>query len=343
MSRRVRTLSASAVLLLVLVVLGATLRVPYVVLGPGPTFNTLGVDDEGNPIIAIDGREPNRTTGHLNLTTVSVRSQDVTVFEAIKGWLAGDRVVVPRETVYPPGRSTEEVDKANTQDFVNSQDAAETAAFCALGYPAGLGIRSIADGSQAAGILEVGDVLVSVGGNAVSDVDSLSAVLAKTQPGQTIDVAIQRAGVESSVQVTLVPASDGGAGGRLGITVSTGCHAPFDVDLGLANSIGGPSAGLMFALGIIDMVGDVDLTGGDFIAGTGTISAAGDVGPIGGIPLKMIAAKRAGATVFLAPAGNCGEVRGNTPDGLTVIKVQTLKGALEDLEDIQTGQPITSC
>jgi PDZ domain-containing protein len=342
-SRRVRTLAASAVLLLVLVVLAATLRVPYVVLGPGPTYNTLGADDAGAPIIAIDGRTPNVTSGHLNLTTVSVRSQNVTVFEAIKGWLAGDQVVVPRETIYPPGRSTQDVNKANTQDFVNSQDSAETAAFCELGYPQGLGVSSISAGSQAAGVLAVGDVLVSVAGTKLGDIASLSALLGATVPGQILDVGIQRRGADSTVQVTLVAASDGTSGGRLGITVSTGCHAPFEVDLGLANSIGGPSAGLMFALGIIDMVGDTDLTGGKFIAGTGTINAAGDVGPIGGIPLKMIAAKRAGATVFLAPADNCGEVRDNTPAGLTVIKVDTLHGAIADLKDLQTGGAITTC
>ena len=343
MSRRVRTLAASAVLLLVLVVLAATLRVPYVVLGPGPTYNTLGVDDAGAPIIAIDGRTPNDTSGHLNLTTVSVRSQNVTVFEAIKGWLAGDRVVVPRETIYPPGVSTDEVNKSNTQDFVNSQDSAQTAAFCELGYPAGLGVSSISDGSLATGVLDVGDVLVSIGGTAVTDVASLTAVLAATAPGQVVDVGIQRRGTDSTVAVTLVAATDGTSGGRLGITVSTGCHAPFEVDLGLANSIGGPSAGLMFALGIIDMVGDTDLTDGKFIAGTGTITADGAVGPIGGIPLKMIAARRAGATVFLAPADNCAEVRGNTPDGLTVIKVDTLHGAIEDLKDLQSGGAITTC
>lgn len=343
MSRRVRTLAASAVLLLVLVVLAATLRVPYVILGPGPTYNTLGVDDAGAPIIALDGRIPNDTSGNLNLTTVSVRSQNVTVFEAIQGWLAGDRVVVPRETVFPPGRTADEVNEANTQDFVNSQDSAQTAAFCELGYPDGIGVSSISEGSLAGGSLEVGDVLVSLAGSPVSTVDSLTAVLSGTVPGQVVEVGIERRGTPSAVQVTLVAASDGSTGGRLGITVSSGCHAPFQVDLGLANSIGGPSAGLMFALGIVDLVGDSDLTGGKFIAGTGTITSAGDVGPIGGIPLKMIAAKRAGATVFLAPADNCGEVRGSTPDGLTVIRVDTLHGAIQDLKDLQNGGDVTTC
>jgi PDZ domain-containing protein len=129
----------------------------------------------------------------------------------------------------------------------------------------------------------------------------------------------------------------------LGVVVADGCLAPFTVDLGLANEIGGPSAGLMFALGIMDKVGTVDLTGGRFIAGTGTIDPKGNVGPIGGIQLKMIAARDKGATVFLAPAGNCGDVRGATPDGLQVVKVTTLHGAVQDLLRIQHGQSVPSC
>ncbi len=99
----------------------------------------------------------------------------------------------------------------------------------------------------------------------------------------------------------------------------------------------------MFALGIIDKVGTVDLTHGRFIAGTGTIDATGAVGPIGGIQLKMIAARRAGATVFLAPAGNCSDVRGNIPNGLDVVKVDSLKSALSDLQSIQDGKAVPHC
>ena len=116
-----------------------------------------------------------------------------------------------------------------------------------------------------------------------------------------------------------------------------------DFMLGLANQIGGPSAGLMFALGIIDKIGTEDLTGGKFIAGTGTIDEKGKVGPIGGIQLKMIAAHNKGATVFLAPAGNCGDVRKATPSGLQVVKVSTLHEAVQDLLDIQKGVSVPGC
>ena len=125
--------------------------------------------------------------------------------------------------------------------------------------------------------------------------------------------------------------------------IETGCFAPFTVNLGLANEIGGPSAGLMFALGIIDKVGPTNLTGGKFIAGTGTIDPSGDVGAIGGIALKMIAARAKGASVFLAPAANCPDVRGAIPGGLDVVKVSNLKGALADLADLKQGTSVPHC
>jgi PDZ domain-containing protein len=143
--------------------------------------------------------------------------------------------------------------------------------------------------------------------------------------------------------VRLTAPPKGGKGARLGITVADGCLAPFEVDLGLGNQIGGPSAGLMFALGIMDKVGKVDLTKGRFIAGTGTIDTDGAVGPIGGIALKMIAARHKGATVFLAPADNCSDVRGAIPKGLEVIKVDTLHSAVQDLLALQAGGDVPHC
>ncbi len=145
------------------------------------------------------------------------------------------------------------------------------------------------------------------------------------------------------MQVTLGPPPKGKQGARFGIEVSTTCLAPVTIDLGLANQIGGPSAGLMFALGIMDKIGSQDLTKGRFIAGTGTIDATGKVGPIGGIQLKMIAARDKGASVFLAPAGNCSDVRKATPAGLKVVKVDALHGAVQDLLKIEKGRSVPGC
>ena len=107
--------------------------------------------------------------------------------------------------------------------------------------------------------------------------------------------------------------------------------------------IGGPSAGMMFALGIIDKLTKYDLTAGRFIAGTGEIEASGKVDPIGGIQQKMTGARQAGATIFLAPASNCSDVRGAIPAGLQVVKVATLNQAVTDLEALDAGRSVPSC
>src|SRR5919201_2144392 len=119
-SRRVRTLLVAGVLFLALFLVAAFMPIPYVVLSPGPTLNTLAADDRGNQIIVIKGHPLNRATGHLNLTTVGVDSDRVTAFAALLGWLQHDRAVVPRASVYPPGQSEEQVNKEDTQQFVES-------------------------------------------------------------------------------------------------------------------------------------------------------------------------------------------------------------------------------
>jgi len=112
---------------------------------------------------------------------------------------------------------------------------------------------------------------------------------------------------------------------------------PFSVEISLKD-VGGPSAGLMFALGIVDKLTPGSLTGGKFIAGTGTIDDSGHVGAIGGIAQKMVGARRKGATVFLSPAGNCAQARDTVPDGLRLVRVKTLSDAVEALEDLKAGR-----
>jgi PDZ domain-containing protein len=341
-NRRTRTLLVSGVLFVVLFVVALTLPVPYVVLSPGPTYNTLGNDSFGHTIIVINGKTPNQTTGHLNMTTVSVSTGSVSVFEAVYGWLAHDKVVVPKSSVYPPGQSQDEVAKRDTQDFAESQDSAVAAASCELGYPKQFGVEQVV-GATSQDKLRPADVLRTLDGKSIDTQPKLIAQLAARKPGDTVSIALTRAGKAATTSVTLGQPLKGRTGGSLGINVGDVCSPPFTVDLGLGNQIGGPSAGLMFALGIMDKVGPVDLTKDMFIAGTGTIDPDGTVGPIGGIQLKMIAARRAGASLFLAPAGNCPDVKGATPKGLKVVKVGTLHDAVQDLLAIQAGRSVAGC
>jgi PDZ domain-containing protein len=345
-SRRVRTLLVAGALFLILLVLAMTLPVPYVVLSPGPTYNTLGtyqVNSKDQPIIVIDGRTPNKTTGNLNLTTVSYSTSKLTVFDALSAWLQSDQVVVPRSSLFPPGQSTADVDKQNTADFTESQDNAVAAAGCELGYPSRFGVLTVLSDGAAAKKLQPGDLLNTLNGQPVDSQAKLLAQLQKETPGTTVTLGITRVGKPQDVQVTLAKPLAGRTGASLGIGPGDVCQMPFTVDLGLGNQIGGPSAGMMFALGIIDKVGTDDLTDGRFVAGTGTIDADGNVGAIGGIQLKMIAARNAGATVFLAPAGNCSDVNGAIPSGLDVVKVSTLHQAVQDLDATAKGQSVAHC
>lgn len=118
------------------------------------------------------------------------------------------------------------------------------------------------------------------------------------------------------------------------------------VTLELAD-VGGPSAGLMFSLGIIDKIqGDGrggDLTGGRTIAGTGTITASGEVGPVGGVPLKVVAARRDGATVFLLPRSECSQASENLPDGLRLVPVRDLDDAVSALKALSSEGKVPSC
>jgi PDZ domain-containing protein len=342
-TRRARTLLVAGVLFLVLFVLAILMPVPYVVLSPGPTLNTLTTDDQGNTIIVIKGRQPNKTTGNLNLTTVDITTKRVTAFQALIGWLQHDRVVVPRSAIYPPGQSEEQVNQQDTAQFASSQDNATAAAFCQLKYPKGFGVIGVDANAGAKDKLKAFDQLQTLNGTSIDSQDKLTAALAKYKPGDTVTVVFKRLGKPSTASIKLSAPAQGQKGARIGITVGPQCFAPFEVDLGLGDQIGGPSAGLMFALGIIDKVGDIDLTKGAYIAGTGEIDSTGAVQPIGGIQLKMIAARRAGATIFLAPKDNCSDVRGAVPKGLNVIRIDALSDAVQDLLDVQTGKPVPHC
>jgi PDZ domain-containing protein len=333
-------LSVGVVLLVVFGVLGAAVPVPYVAQVPGPTFDTLGEID-GEPIISVQGRERNETEGELTLTTVGVSGAGLSLVEAVQGWFDSEVSVVPAETVYPPGNSEEEIRDANRQAFLTSEEAAEVAALAELGYPVKVVVRGLSDASPAEGQLQEGDAVESVDGRPTPDLATLDAVLASIPGGTTVPVAYTRLGAPGTATVTTRAAEDE-PGSLLGVLVRQQPAAPFDVDIAVED-VGGPSAGLMLTLGILDLVGDTDLTGGATVAGTGTMSPDGVVGPIGGIQLKMIAAREIGAELFLVPADNCADATGAPQSGLTLARVSDLDQALTALEDFRAGRTPLSC
>ena len=329
-----------AVLLVLFGVLGAAVPVPYVAEVPGPTYNTLG-DINGTPIISVTGRDRNHVTGNLNLTTVGVSRAGLSLVEAVRGWFDDEVSVVPEESVYPPDQTEEETQKQNRQAFLTSEQAAESAALSELGYPDKVVVQGLSDGSPSKGQLQEGDAIEAIDGRPTPDTDTLDAVLTSIPGGTTIQVSYTRLGKPGIATITTEPATKR-AGSLLGVLVREMPSAPFDVDIEV-QGVGGPSAGLMLTLGILDLVGDTDLTGGKIIAGTGTIDPAGDVGPIGGIQLKMVAARDLGAAVFLVPADNCTEALQAPQPGLPLAKVADLDDALSALADVRAGRTPPSC
>ena len=340
MSRRTTVLVTGTVLLLLFGVLGALLPVPYIAQVPGPTYNTLG-DIDGTPIIALTGREPNETSGNLNLTTVGIPQRPLTLVGAVQGWFDDEVSVVPREQVYPSGQSREETRQQGRQQFLTSEQAARGAALAELGYPEAVVVQDLVEDSPSTGQLAPGDAIDAVNGVPTPDQQALTTALAAIPPGTAVPVAYTRLGVPGVGTVTTAAAAEGG-GSALGVLVLQTPYAPFGVDIEVEDVIG-PSAGLMLSLGIIDMVGDTDLTEGAVVAGTGTIDAAGTVGPIGGIPLKMVAAHDIGAELFLVPADNCQEALRNAQPDLPMAKVATLDDALAALADLRAGTTPPSC
>ncbi|WP_406008655.1 hypothetical protein OG440_22940 [Streptomyces sp. NBC_00637] len=257
---RPKALTVCALPLVALLATAAFAPLPFSVAQPGMTANVLG-ENKGNPVITITGAPTRKTSGQLRMTTIEATNPDtdIRLSDVVDGWFSADQAIMPRDSVYPSGESTKEIEQHNTEQMRQSQDAATEAA---LTY------------------------------------------LDRTDDG---------------IEVTLK-----------------------------LSDVGGPSAGLLFSLGIVDKLdGDGsggDLTGGRTIAGTGTIEADGTVGAVGGVALKTQAARRDGATVFLVPKAECADAKAELPKGLRLIPVTTLKNTVTTLTALEKGKgSVPSC
>jgi PDZ domain-containing protein len=352
MSRRAATLGVALVTLVLLLGVARIVKVPYVILLPGPVTDTLGnipgADTAnakpGGPVITITGAQTHPTTGHLYLTTVEELpgdcSADPSLWEAVKAWFSSTQTVEPQQVECPPGQSSQAVQKQDAQEMSQSQSDAVTAALFELGYQPTtqhVTVNTVEPGVPAASVLQPADVILAVNGKAVTTVTQLHAAVQKTSPGSTITLTIQRDGKTQTVTTKTIK----GTGGQSMVGFSPDRTATFPgvkVHIGInPDVIGGPSAGTALALGIIDKLTPGGLTGGRTIAGTGTVDGYGQVGPIGGIQQKIAAAVHAGATVFFAPASECSDAKAAAPKSLTLVKITTLRGAVNALETIKSG------
>ncbi|MGU3500301.1 YlbL family protein [Mycobacterium sp. C31M] len=346
MNRRILTLVVALVPIVAFGLLLSVVTVPYVALGPGPTFNTLGEVD-GKQVVDIKstdgvaGEVTHPTSGHLNMTTVSQRD-GLSLGEALILWMSGRDQLVPRDLVYPPDKSKDDIDEANTTEFRQSEDDAEYAALSYLKYPEAVTVSTVEDKGPSAGKLQPGDAIDMVNNIPVADLKAFQEVVKTTRPGQDLVVDFRRKNAPAGTATITLGEHPEGEQGYLGIAVVDAPWATFDIEFNLAN-IGGPSAGLMFSLAVVDKLTTGELNDGKFVAGTGTINADGEVGSIGGITHKMMAAREAGATVFMVPADNCAEALTAREDGLQLVKVDTLTTAVDALNTISAGGEPPTC
>lgn len=322
----------------------------FVIQQPGPVFNTLGTvatsGGEEVPLISIDGAETFETAGALDLLTVQVvgnRDRTPSWFELALAWFDTSRAVIPLDDVFPEGQSTDERNEESAVMMVDSQKEATAAALTELGYDVNAMVRvySLTEDSAAQGILEPDDIIRAANGTPLTETEELRTII-NAGDGAPVELTVDRDGETVTETVTPTQSTvDGETVWLVGISTMHDYDFPIDVTIQLDN-VGGPSAGQMFALGIIDTLTPGELNGGENVAGTGTIDAGGTIGAIGGVRQKMYGAVDAGADFFLAPESNCGEVIGHIPSGLQVFSVATLDDSLAVLRAIRDDGDLAS-
>ena len=339
------TLTGIWALAIAMVVLLAITFLPtsYVIQQAGPVYNTLGTaagaDGEQVPLISVEGADTFETSGALDLLTVQVvgnPERTPSWFELAMAWFDPRRAVLPIEQIFREGESSEQRNQESAALMVDSQKEATAAALTELGYDVvpKLVVYSVVPDSASEGVLEKDDVVLEANGTPVTDVAVLREIV-NAGGGDPVELLIERDGEEQTVSITpRAEESDGETTYLIGVQLLNDYEFPIDVTIQL-NNVGGPSAGMMFALGIMDTLTPGELNGGQQVAGTGTITSDGAVGPIGGIRQKMWGAVDAGAEWFLAPAANCDEVVGHVPAGLRVFKVATLGDSLDVLSAVR--------
>ncbi len=345
LTRRGWTVVISFAVVAVLAIVGGFVKVPYVSISPGPTYDTLG-DVQGRAVVEVDGAKTYPTSGQLRMTTVSI-NDEVTLFGALGLWASGRAALAPRDEYFGPGQTQEDLERQNTKMFQDSQSAAETAALRLLDNPVKVIAAEITRGAPADDVIQPGDRLWQVNGQDISVQEDVRKALQGTKPGQAVSITFQHENeAKETASVKLGKASDFGSDDRpegfLGLAPTDRADVDFETTIHLED-VGGPSAGLIFALAIVDTLTPGEMEEGRTVAGTGAIDVKGNVQPIGGIPFKLIAAAEDGATAFLVPADNCAEAKADAPDGLQLVKVETLAGAVEALEDLDAGRTPPRC
>jgi PDZ domain-containing protein len=322
-------------------VIGAAMSIvhlPYALFLPGPITNTLGETSDGQPLVSVSGTQTFPTKGALDFTTVIVQGgpgNEVNGWRLLRGWLDPDVAVYDKDLVFPSGITDKQVEEQNQAEMVSSQQEAVAVALRSIGedVPEHVIIAGVSDQAPSGDALAKGDEIVRVDGAKVTSSRDVVDAVESHAPGDEVKLVLLRDGERVPVTATTTESN-----GRtiLGVLLRIEFDFPYDVSIDAGN-VGGPSAGMMFALAVRDVLTPGAMTGGEDIAGTGTIADDGSVGAISGIQQKLIGAERGGADWFLAPSSNCDEVVGHVPDGLRVVRVSTYDEAVAAVSAIADG------
>jgi Lon-like protease len=313
-------------LAIVAVFIAGFVPLPYYALGPGPAR-------EVQPLISVDGPPVYQSDGRFVMTTVEFRQ--VTGVGALLAWLNPDEHVVASDQLFPEGETREQEDRRAISQMDQSKIDATSVVLDALeGYRHAHGkgslIRATVQGCSADGRLFPGDVVLEINGDAIRDATAASRAIESIPSGRALTFVVRPLGTDRDEEIRLVRQPCGGSTEPL-VGVSMIDDFPFEVSI-RSGDVGGPSAGLMWALGLYDALTPGDLTDGRTIAGTGTITPDGTVGPIGGIEDKVLAADGIGASELLVPVEDVAAARAVAVPGLRLVPVRSFDRAVSFLE-----------
>jgi len=317
-------------------VVSLLVHVPYVIESPGSV-------EPVHELVKVPSDRNFPTSDRIDLVTVTVNT-DVTVYDKWRAEHSSDQTIVPAKQVLGT-QTPQDNDRLNQVLMRQSKDAAVLVALDKLGYqvtptPTGALVVSIDHGAPADGVLQVGDTIVSVDGQALGTRDQLVQVLGNHKPGDQVQLTIEDpSGHHRDETIALAEHPDKPGAGYLGVGAEDRLvypSLPFDVSID-SQRIGGPSAGLAFTLGGLDQLTPGDLTGAHEIAATGTISPDGTVGEIGGVEQKVVTVDRADIRYFMVPAEDAPAAQQNAPSDVKIVPVHTLDDALSFLATIGGG------
>jgi len=346
------TAAVAALLFVALAAVIAMVPVPFVTWAAGSTYNLLGfveANPTANPAISIDGVKTYPSSGEMRMATVSVTRPDsaLTLPEALFSYWLPEREVMPREAVYPPGVDASEIQDASVRLMDDSQTTAVVAALRVAGVEvAELPMVSwVAAAGPSSGLMRPGDLITAVDNKPVQRIDQVQEAVAKQGVGKPVKFDLERDGIALTETVTTRGSATDPEAPVLGMGLSIGYKYEPTITFGIDPAIGGPSAGLPFAIAIYDKLTPEQLLAGRVVAATGEIDADGRVRRIGGVQEKIAAAARDGASVFLLPRANC-EDAPPAPDGLQLVPVDNLGDALvalDALDDPTQAASVPQC